>query len=189
MNPVLWTYTTIHTLVGKRAGLASDSLPANPNRQRVLVVELDAGIRRALCWSIDQQAGFGSVPCDSVESFIQALALHKPRMVLLNHNLAGRIGFKSTGTIAPHSAGSAGPHLFGSCGRRPDVCSTPGGAGGYLVKRVKPDRLLEPILSVTSRSELITEDFLLRVKYYFQSCFNYIPAMIIRAGQAHPPRT
>ena len=43
MNPVLWTYTTIHTLVGKRAGLASDSLPANPNRQRVLVVELSLG--------------------------------------------------------------------------------------------------------------------------------------------------
>ena len=46
--------------------------------------------------------------------------------------------------------------------------STPGGAGGYLVKRVKPDRLLEPILKVANRSELMTEDFLLRVKYYFQ---------------------
>src|SRR6266705_7044071 len=99
MNPVLWTYTTIHTLVGKRADVNPGSLP--PNRQRVLVVELDAGIRRALCWSIDQQPGFGSVPCDSVESFTHALAHHKPRMVLLNRNLAGRIGFKSTGTIAP----------------------------------------------------------------------------------------
>ena len=37
-----------------------------------------------------------------------------------------------------------------------------------MVKRVMPDRLLEPILKVASRSELITEDFLLRVKYYFQ---------------------
>jgi DNA-binding NarL/FixJ family response regulator len=170
MNPVLWTYTTIHTLVGKRAGLASDSLPTNPNRQRerVLVVELDAGIRRALCWSIDQQAGFGSVPCDSVESFTRALALHKPRMVLLNHNLAGRIGFKSTGTIAPIRPGV--PALTYSVHVDGDqmFVSTPGGASGYLVKRVKPDRLLEPILSVTSRSELMTEDFLLRVKYYFQ---------------------
>jgi DNA-binding NarL/FixJ family response regulator len=148
--------------------LASDSLPANPNRQRVLVVELDAGIRRALCWSIDQQAGFGSIPCDSVESFTHALALHKPRMVLLNHNLAGRIGFKSTGTIAPIQPGV--PALTYSVHVDGDqmFVSTPGGASGYLVKRVKPDRLLEPILSVTSRSELMTEDFLLRVKYYFQ---------------------
>jgi DNA-binding NarL/FixJ family response regulator len=168
MNPVLWTYTTIHTLVGKSAGVASDSLPVNPNRQRVLVVELDAGIRRALCWSIGQQAGFGSVPCDSVESFTHALALHKPSMVLLNRNLAGRIGFKSTGTIAPIQPGV--PALTYSVHVDGDqmFVSTPGGAGGYLVKRVKPDRLLEPILNITSRSELMTDDLLLRVKYYFQ---------------------
>jgi DNA-binding NarL/FixJ family response regulator len=168
MNPVLWTYTTIHTLVGKRAELESDSLPANPNRQRVLVLESDAGIRRALCWSVDQQAGFASVPCDSVGSFTHTLALHKPRMVLLNRNLAGRIGFKSAGTITPiqprvpvltYSVHADGDQMF---------VSTPGGAVGYLVKRVKPDRLLEPILKVASRSELMTEDFLLRVKYYFQ---------------------
>jgi DNA-binding NarL/FixJ family response regulator len=168
MNPVLWTYTTIHTLVGKRWNPAFDSLPTNPNRQRVLVVELDAGIRRALCWSIDQQSGFGSVACDSIESFSHALAHHKPRMVLLNRNLAGRIGFKSTGTIAPIQPGV--PALTYSVHVDGDqmFVSTPGGAGGYLVKRVKPDRLLEPILNVASRSELMTDDLLLRVKYYFQ---------------------
>ena len=168
MNPVLWTYTTIHTLVGKPAGLQSGSSPANPNRQRVLVVELDAGIRRALCWSIDQQAGFGSVACDSMESFAHALAHHKPRMILLNRNLAGRIGLKSTGAIAPIQPGV--PALTYSVHVDGDqmFVSTPGGAGGYLVKRVKPDRVLEPILKVANRSELMTEDFLLRVKYYFQ---------------------
>ncbi len=167
MNPVLWTYTTIHTLVGKEAE-AADSLPTNSNRQNVLVVELDAGIRRALCWSVDHQPGFGSVPCDSAESFAQALAQYKPRMVLLNRNLAGRIGFKSIGTIAPIQPGV--PALTYSVHVDGDqmFVSTPGGAAGYLVKRVKPDRLLEPILNVTSRSELMTEDLLLRVKYYFQ---------------------
>lgn len=165
MNPVLWTYTTIHTLVGKEA---VDSSPANSKRQNVLVVELDTGIRRALCWSIDHQPGFGSVPCDSAESFAQALSVHKPRMVLLNRNLAGRIGFKSIGTIAPIQPGV--PALTYSVHVDGDqmFVSTPGGAAGYLVKRVKPDRLLEPILNVTSRSELMTEDLLLRVKYYFQ---------------------
>ena len=168
MNPVLWTYTTIHTLVGKQAELEFESSTIKPNRQRVLVVELDAGIRRALCWSIDQQAGFGSVACDSIESFTHALAHHKPRMVLLNRNLAGRIGFKSTGTIAPIQPGV--PALTYSIHVDGDqmFVSTPGGAGGYLVKRVKPDRLLEPILNVASRSELMTDDLLLRVKYYFQ---------------------
>jgi len=168
MNPVLWTYTTIHTLVGKQTGPESYTAPDNPHRQRVLVVEADAGIRRALCWSVDQQAGFASVPCDSAGGFAGALALHKPRMVLLNRNLAGRIGFKSAGTVTSLQPGV--PALTYSVHADGDqmFVSTPGGAVGYLVKRVKPDRLLEPILKVASRSELMTEDFLLRVKYYFQ---------------------
>jgi DNA-binding NarL/FixJ family response regulator len=164
----LWTYTTIHTLVGKRAGHDAHSLPANSNRQRVLVVECDAGVRRALCWCIDHQAGFASVPCDAVESFSRALALHHPRMVLLNRHLAGRIGFKSAGTISliqpgilalTYSVHVDGDQMF---------ISTPGGADGYLVKRVKPDQLLEPILQVAHRSELTTEDFLLPVKHHFR---------------------
>ena len=168
MNPVLWTYTTIHTLVKKHANVTSEALPLNPNRQRILIVELDAGIRRALCWSVGQQAGFSSVPCDSVASYNHALALHKPRMVLLNRNLAARIGCKSIGTIAPIQPGV--PALTYSVHVDGDqmFVSTPGGAGGYLIKRVPPDRLLEPILNVASRSELMTDDLLLRVKYYFQ---------------------
>ncbi len=132
------------------------------------MAELDAGLRRALCWSIDQQAGFVSVPCDSAASFTHALKLHKPRMVLLNRNLAGRIGFKSAGTVTSIQPGV--PALTYSVYVDGDqmFVSTPGGAGGYLVKRVKPDRLLEPILKVANRSELMTEDFLQRVKYYFQ---------------------
>lgn len=167
MNPVLWTYTTIHTLVGAREPTA-ETLPPNPNRQRVLVFELDAGIRRALCWCIDEQPGFGSVACDSTETFTRALTVHKPRMILLNRNLAGRIGVKSAGTIAPLQSGV--PALTYSVHVDGDqmFVSTPGGAGGYLVKRVKPNRLLEPILNVASRSELMTDDLLLRVKYYFQ---------------------
>ncbi|MGA9779401.1 MAG: response regulator transcription factor [Verrucomicrobiia bacterium] len=180
LNPVLWTYTTIHTLVGKRTGPESNLSPPNPHRQRVLVVELDAGIRRALCWSIDQQAGFVSVPCDSPASFTYALKLHKPRMVLLNRNMAGRIGFKSAGTVTPVQPGV--PALTYSIHADGDqmFVSTPGGAGGYLVKRVKPDRLLEPILKVASRSELMTEDFLLRVKYYFQELLQ------LHSGQDSP---
>jgi len=168
MNPVLWTYTTIHTLVGKPTVPEPDASAANPNRQRVLVIESDAGIRRALCWCVDQQPGFVSIPCESAGAFTNALALHHPRLVLLNRNLAGRIGFKSAGAVAPLQPGV--PALTYSVHADGDqmFVSTPGGAAGYLVKRVRSDRLLEPILKVASRSELMTEDFLLRVKYYFQ---------------------
>ncbi|MGH9679158.1 MAG: LuxR C-terminal-related transcriptional regulator [Candidatus Acidiferrales bacterium] len=166
MNPVLWTYTTIHTLVGKQ--LESDSTPVNSSRQCILVVELDDGIRRALCWSVNRQAGFFSVPCNSAGSFTRALESQKPRMVLLNRNMAGRIGFKSAGTVAAIRPGM--PALTYSVHVDGDqmFVSTPGGASGYLVKRVMPDRLLEPILKVANRSELMTEDFPQRIKYYFQ---------------------
>jgi len=176
MQPVLWTYTTIHTLVGMPGDAAGELSPINPHRQRVLVVELDAGIRRALCWCINQQPGFGSVACDSMETFAHALAHDKPRMVLLNRNLAGRIGFKSAGTIAPFQAGV--PALTYSVHVDGDqmFVSTPGGSSGYLVKRVKPERLLEPILNVASRSELMTDDLLLRVKYYFQELLQLHPS-------------
>lgn len=174
-NPVLWTYTTIHTLVGEPAERKADLPPANPNRQRILVVETDVGIRRALCWSVSQQPGFVSVPCDSTASFTHARKVHRPRLVLLNRNLAGPIGFKTAGVISPIQAGV--PALAYSVYADGDqmFTSTPGGAAGYMVKRVRPDRLLEPILKVTDRSELITEDFQLRVKYYFQELLQLRP--------------
>ncbi len=166
-NPVLWTYTTIHTLVGKEEA-PSDLPTANPNRHRVIVVESDDGIRRALCWSLDHQAGFVSVPCASPESFGQMLAFHKPRIVLLSRKLAGAVGFKSAGTVAPIVAGvPAVTYSVHVDGDRMFV-STPGGAVGYLVKRVPPDRLLEPVLKAVNRPDLTPEDLLLRVKYYFQ---------------------
>ena len=168
MNPVLWTYTTIHTLVEKsvEAEAAKPATTAHP--QRILVLESDAGIRRALCWSINQQAGFTSVACDSTEDFDQALDRHQPRMVLLNRSLAGRIGFKTPGTIAPIISGVPAVTYSAHVDGDQMFVSTPGGAGGYLVKRVKPDRLLDPVLKVASRPESTCEDFLLCVKYYFQ---------------------
>jgi DNA-binding NarL/FixJ family response regulator len=168
MNPVLWTYTTIHTLVGKRAGPGLVPSRANPDRHRVLLVELDEGIRRALCWCIDHQAGFVAVPCSSVESFTQTMAFQKPRMVLVSRNLAAGVGLKSAGAVAAIESGV--PAITYSVHTDGDsmFVSTPGGAAGYLVKRVQPDRMLDPILKGINRSDLTNEDFLLRAKYYFQ---------------------
>jgi DNA-binding NarL/FixJ family response regulator len=167
-SPVLWTYTTIHTLVGQHTDIDSGSRQPLSNRQPVMVVETDAGIRRALCWSIDQQSGLTGVPCDSVEMFERALADSKPVLVLLSRTLAGRIDHKSVGKIShirpavpaiTYSSHADGDQMF---------VSTPGGAVGYMVKRVKPDRLLEPVLQTASHSESSVDELVQRVKYYFQ---------------------
>lgn len=168
MNPVLWTYTTIHTLVGGQSKAKSGFSPPSPNRQRIMVVEPDAGVRRALCWCIDQQEGFISIPCETMESYQRVLALHRPRLVLLNRQLAERIDLKSASSISPlqpnilaltYSIHADGDQMFSR---------TPSGVGGYLIKRARPSRLLDPITKVASRPELMSEEFLLRVKYHFQ---------------------
>ncbi|MDE3066649.1 MAG: response regulator transcription factor [Verrucomicrobiota bacterium] len=162
-NPLLWTYTTIHTLVR----LQTETKP-DPGNARVLVVESDAGIRRALVWCLNHQPGFSGVSGDSGKAFAAAVAKHQPRLVLLNRSLAGQVGFEVPGQLAPlgqdmfgltYSVAVDGDRLF---------VSTPGGAAGYLLKRVRPEKLLEPILDAAGRLDFAAGDLPGRVKAYFK---------------------
>lgn len=162
-NPILWTYTTIHTLVKPQ----TEPEP-KPGSQCVLVVESDAGIRRALVWCLNQSAGLCAVACESETAFAPALATRHPEMVLLNRNMAGRIGFEFPGQLAPirpgvlaltYSVAVDGDRLF---------VSTPGGAEGYLLKRVKPEQLLAPVLDATGRPDFSAAELPTRVKTYFK---------------------
>jgi DNA-binding NarL/FixJ family response regulator len=168
-NPLMWTYTTIHTLIGEQLTSNSNEFAKDVNRQSVLVVEWDDGIRRALCWSISQQPQFIAVPCDSLDAFARALILQKPNWVLVNRRLAGSLGHSFSGTITQLEPGVTaltysvhvdGDQMFGS---------TPGGVEGYLIKRVKPDRLLDPIRKVAYRPNLQVKDALTSVKTFFQA--------------------
>lgn len=163
-NPILWTYTTLHTLVQPRAASKKEN---RAQAQRVLIVEPDAGIRQALQCCIDQQPGFSSVPCDSAEAFPAEFALHKPQLILVNRHLAKLIGCDSPGRLAPiqpdvpaltYSVVTTGDELF---------VSTPGGAAGYFLKRVDPLRILEPILNRSGQTDLAGGDLLSLVKSYF----------------------
>jgi len=168
LNPLLWTYTTIHTLVGEPK--PAEAAPAGnaAGRNCILVAEPDPGILRALCWCINQEHGFVSVPCDSPEAFNRALVSHKPRIALLNRSLAGRLGLKSPGELVALRPGVPGITYSAHVDGDQMFVSTPGGAAGYLATRVRPEQLLEPILHAASRSEPGGEDLVMRVKYYFQ---------------------
>jgi DNA-binding NarL/FixJ family response regulator len=162
-NPILWTYTTIHTLTAP----TTEPKPKTGG-QHVLVVESEAGIRRALVWCLNQHTGLSAVACESEAAFATAFAPQSPQMVLLNRNMAGRIGFESPGQLAPirqnvmaltYSVAVDGDRLF---------VSTPGGAEGYLLKRVKPEKLLEPVLDVAGRPNFAAKNLLAQVKTYFK---------------------
>jgi len=166
-NPILWTYTTIHTLVGDVAE-PGPSAAAAAEGQRVLIVETDDGIARALEWCVNRQAGLRPVICGSVKSFEAAFEAGKPQLVLVNRNFAGRIGFESSGQTA--TLRSNVPALTYSCAMDGDqlFASTPGGAEGYLLKRVKPERIFEPVQDLSGRLDFSANDMLGRVKNYFK---------------------
>jgi len=167
LNPLLWTYTTIHTLTGDQAAPEPRLFAPQKRRRLVLVIEPDEGVRRALCWSIDQQAPFVSMPCGSVEAFTRALVLHQPSLVLLNRHLAGELDF-TPGAVAslPSGAKALTYSVYADGDQMFD--STPIGDEGYLIKRVKPERLLEPLFNGQAH-EVADEDPLARVKAYFQA--------------------
>lgn len=167
-DPILWTYATIHTVVEKLPTETRQRCDAR-GLSSVLIVEEDPGIRRALEWSLNRHPGILSVACESATSFDRNFVRCKPSLVLLNRKLAERVKFASPGQLAPirdsvpaltYSLAADGDQLF---------VSTPGGAAGYLLKRVKPDRLLEPVLQGNSSlpgSE--SKELLARVKSYFK---------------------
>jgi DNA-binding NarL/FixJ family response regulator len=167
-HPLMWTYTTVHTLIKNGRNTPPEISPARPGLRRVLVLEPDAGVREALSWCIDQHVGFHAVPCDRMESLPSAVDLHKPCIILLNRNLAGQFGLPSPGRIAPLNQGV--PALTYSVSATSDelFVSVSGGSQGCFLKRVQPDRLLEPITDVAARPVLSTESLLARVKSYFK---------------------
>jgi len=166
-NPILWTYTTIHTLVDSLAGEA-DSASSSAGVNPVIIVEADAGIRRALQWCVDQQPGFCSISCASPEMLAPMLPVHKPVLILLNRSLAERVGVELSGGLAMIKPGTMALGYSVSVDGDQMFVSTPGGAEGYMLKRVKPSGLLEPISGAVRLINTGSEDFLGGIKSYFK---------------------
>ena len=167
-NPIMWTYTTVHTLVGRLAHVPTTTSPAPRALHRVLIIETDAGLRRALTWCINHQPGFCSIACESPEKFAKAAAAHKPELVLLNRSLAERMGIQFSGGLTSLPGGALtlaysvsvdGDHMF---------VSTPGGAEGYMLKRVSPANVLDPMLQAGTLPAAPATDCLAPVKLFFK---------------------
>lgn len=172
-NPVIWTYTTIHTLVKEPRG---DSAPRHaaplPN---LVILDADAGVRRSLAWCVDHGGDCRSVECGSVALLPRCLELHKPQLLLVNRTLASHLGFDLPGQLAPipqgalaltYSVAVDGDQLF---------ASTPGGSEGYVFKRIKPEAILEPLHNASQQLDLRTEDYQARVRAYFRGLLRVYP--------------
>ncbi|MEI9961777.1 MAG: response regulator transcription factor [Limisphaerales bacterium] len=186
-NPIMWTYTTVHTLVKKNAEVEAAS-QTKDSLQNVLIVETDSGLRSALQWCVNRQAGFHAIPCESPEAFTKEFERHKPGLVLLNRSLAERIGIEFSGSLTliqsrtlalAYSVSVDGDHMF---------VSTPGGAEGYMLKRVKPTNILDPMLTGGNFQKNPGEDHLVPVKMFFKELLRPSPSRHTDALATLTPR-
>lgn len=167
-NPIMWTYTTVHTLVGRIAAVETAVKKPAADLQRVLIVETDAGLRRSLMWCVNHQPGFCAIACESPEAFAQAAAELKPKFVLLNRSLAERMGIEFSGGLTLLKSGAAALAYSVSVDGDQMFVSTPGGAEGYLLKRVNPTNILDQMLQAGNVPGTDAESQLAPVKLFFK---------------------
>lgn len=164
-NPLMWTYMTLHTMINAPRG----NLPmGRASISRVLLLESDTGISRALSWAIHQQARFAGFTCDSAESLPRALKRHQPHLILANHLLAEQCGITADSelpttspdaTMVTYSVYVDSDQLF---------LATPGGVGVYLLNRVEPANILAPLLNGIGEPDLSADEISRRVQNYFK---------------------
>jgi DNA-binding NarL/FixJ family response regulator len=168
-NPLLCTYITIHTLLkNPPAAATAAAIPPAPETGRVIILETDAGIRHALQWCINQQAGLEAVPCDSTAHFLELNHACQPAVVLLNRNLAERVGMDLSAGLTVLRPGVVALSYSVSVDGDQMFASAPGGAEGYLFKRVKPASVFDPVLNVLRLASSGAGDFFDAIRAYFK---------------------
>ena len=174
--PLAWTYTTIHTL----NHVSRKSPVETPNGAgdvfKVAIGESDAGIRRALEWSINHMEGFRCVAtfANAAEAIREACR-RRFDLALFSHSLADKPG---TDCLAELKV--AAPEVCGLLYSVYEDSETlfwlsPGGAGTYLLKRMLPTRFLEPIVGPLKQGRLTGEGMPSAVWQYFKDSIASLP--------------
>jgi DNA-binding NarL/FixJ family response regulator len=174
-NPIMWTYTTVHTLVGRLAHIETETIPAQADSRNVVIVETEPGLRRALTWCINRLPGFHPVPCAVPEAYARVAAENKPKLVLLNRSLAERMGIAFSGGLTALPSGTVALAYSVYLDGDQMFVSTPGGAEGYMLKRVQPANLLEPMLQAGKFYEATVEEQLASARLFFKGLLRSRP--------------
>jgi DNA-binding NarL/FixJ family response regulator len=167
-DPILWTYTTVHTLANPATSPASERPGRGPFR-RVLIVESDPGICRTLEWCINQTPGFRAFGCHEPGLLAAAVENRRPQLVLLNRQLADQLRFQPGGRILSPRGDLAARCYFVAVDGHHLFTAAPAGADGYLIRRVNAERLLDPILETPAGTQLEPDALSRRVKTYFRN--------------------
>jgi len=170
-NPLVWTYTTLHTQV-EPAPSKRGASPMDSSNRRVALVEPDAGIRATLARYVDRHSGFRCAAAfgDATSAF-KHLVHAPPHFVLVNHHLPDMEGPRFVERL--RSLACDCPCLLFSVYEDSGELfkSTPGGSTGYLLKRTPPDELLAPLSGLPLEEPLSARRIARRVWHYFQEAF------------------
>lgn len=165
-NPILWTYTTVHTLLTPLAG--NVPVDRRPDARRVIILEQDPGIRRALQWCASQHPAFEVLTCQSPDRFLKMFANRQPSLVLLNRNLAERVGFDLSEGVTVLKPGVLALGYSVSVDGDQMFVSTPGGSAGYMLRRVAPAGILDAFMAPGRATDLTRDDLLEAIKSSFK---------------------
>jgi DNA-binding NarL/FixJ family response regulator len=167
-NPMACTYTTLLTQPARGAGGGGGTTPVRARGWRVLVVESDAAVRRALASWLAQDAGVARV--DGMAQATEGGARGDWDLVLANREQPA-----SAVRALAASGGEAGPRLVThGCFADSDAifASFSGVSRGYVLCRVPPGQLLAPLTQAfpegPGRGGREEER---QIKRYFQSIF------------------
>jgi DNA-binding NarL/FixJ family response regulator len=168
-TPVAWTYATIHSLPTRAASRFGIPGSQNARQFNVAILESDAGIRTALTRCINSQSGFR---CDAAFAKAGEMMLRMRRLSFdlvlaactLSELTPGEFVEKLR-RIAPNL-----PVLFFSTYQDSNqlFTATPGGAAGYLLKRTRPDCLLDPLIGAQKKGTLSPQTIAASVRDYFR---------------------
>jgi DNA-binding NarL/FixJ family response regulator len=166
-NPLAWTYATFHTEL-ENSGMST--APKKGRQLRVIIVEPEAGVRRALFRCVNIQAGFVCAGgyADTDEA-VHGIARCAPHLMLINRGIFLNTPGESQEKL--HRAARSLPALFFTEYEDSDQLfkATPGGASGYLLKRTSPERLFDPVAGAVTDKALSREALAGHVRHYFQN--------------------
>jgi DNA-binding NarL/FixJ family response regulator len=166
-NPLAWTYATFHTELENSGACAAAE---KKRRLKIIIVEPEAGVRRALSRCVNSQAGFVCAGgYANTEDAVRGIVRSAPHLALVNRSVFQNAAGESRDKL--HRAAPDLPALFFTVYEDSDQLfkATPGGASGYLLKRTSPERLFDPVAGAVTDKTLSPEGMAGYVRHYFQN--------------------
>jgi len=171
-SPVACTYTTFLTLPADQIH-PSGHLPAWPGpRKRVLLVEPDPTVLRALRFWIDRQRGFECAAAfPSPAAACEATSEVKPDLALLNRTFAGPTGTRTL-QWPQHQLRKVPTFDYGIYAESDQIfVSVSGVEAGYVFRRRMPNQLFDPVSSIAHLETVSAPEVHRHISDYFKQLF------------------